>query len=136
MKQQRWLFIASILTVVMLGCAQGFTAQSAQQELKKLNPFTGNEVAIKEGRQLYLQSGCPGCHGSGGGGAMAGATSLLSDSWKFGGDDETYFNVIKGIYPGQTMPAVFGTILTDEQIWKTITWIRSIYKGDPDRIVW
>lgn len=159
MKQKKWLLVTSILAVVTLGCAQSLIAQSQpepaktptpaqqpatpeapapadQQKPKKLNPFTGNEEAIKEGRQLYLQSGCPGCHGSGGGGAMAGATAFIRDTWKFGGDDETYFKVTKGTYPGQTMPAVFGAILKDEEIWKMIAWIRSIYKGDPDRIVW
>ena len=164
MRRKKWLLVTSTLAVVMLGCAQSLTAQNQkepakaaeygqaqsgqqpkgseapapadQQKPKKLNPFTGNEDAIKEGRQLYLQSGCPGCHGSGGGGAMPGATPLLGDGWKFGGDDETYFKVIKGTYPGQTMPAVFGAVLTDEQIWKTIAWIRSVYKGDSDRIVW
>lgn len=159
MRQKKWLLTTSVLALVMLGCAQSITAQSQQepakteapgqqpkaseapapadqQKPKKLNPFTGNPDAIKEGRQLYLQAGCPGCHGSGGGGAMAGATPFIRDAWKFGGDDGTYFKVIKGIYPGQTMPAVFGANLTDEQIWKIIAWIRSIYKGDPDRIVW
>ena len=158
MRQKKWLLITSVLTFVMLGCVQSLTAQNQepakteapgqqpkaseapasadQQKPKKLNPFTGNEEAIKEGRQLYLQSGCPGCHGSGGGGAMAGATAFIRDTWKFGGDDETYFKVTKGTYPGQTMPAVFGAILSDEQVWKIIAWVRSIYKGDPERIVW
>jgi mono/diheme cytochrome c family protein len=159
MRQRKWILITSTLAVVMLGCAQSITAQpqqdppkvavpdqqpkasdapapADQQKPKKLNPFTGNEAAIKEGRQLYLQAGCPGCHGSGGGGAMAGATAFIRDTWKFGGDDETYFKVTKGTYPGQTMPAVFGAVLTDEQVWKIIAWIRSIYKGDPERIVW
>lgn len=159
MRRRKSLLGTLILAFVMLGCVQSITAQNQkepvkaeesgqqpkgseaptptdQQKPKKLNPFTGNADAIKEGRQLYLQSGCPGCHGSGGGGAMAGATPFIRDSWKFGGDDDTYFKVIKGTYPGQTMPAVFGATLTDEQTWKIIAWIRSIYKGDPDRVVW
>lgn len=164
MRQKKSLVATLILTVVMLGCAQSLTAQTQKepekavesgqtpsvqqpkgsetpapagpQKPKKLNPFTGNPDAIKEGRQLYLQTGCPGCHGSGGGGAMAGATPLLGGRWKFGGDDETLFKVIKGTYPGQTMPAVFGAVLKDEQIWKIIAWIRSVYKGDPQEIVW
>lgn len=107
-----------------------------QEKPKKLNPFTGNEEAIAEGRKLYMQAGCPGCHGAGGGGGMAGALPLFDDVWKFGGDDETLFKLIKGTYPGQTMPAVFGAVLPDEQIWKIIAWIRSLYKGDPDLIVW
>ncbi|MDE2321875.1 MAG: c-type cytochrome [candidate division NC10 bacterium] len=159
MGRKKSLFAISILTVMMLGCGQSLTAQAQQepakpvengqqpkgseasatvdqQKPKKLNPFTGNADAVTEGRQLYLQSGCPGCHGSGGGGAMAGATPLLGGRWKFGGDDETLFKVIKGTYPGQTMPAVFGAVLKDEQIWKIIAWIRSVYKGDPQEIVW
>lgn len=159
MRQKKSLLVTLILAFVMLGCVQSLTAQTQKepvkteesgqqpkgseapapadpQKPKKINPFTGNADAIKEGRQLYLQSGCPGCHGSGGGGAMAGATAFIRDAWKFGGDDETYFKVTKGIYPGQTMPAVFGSILKDEEIWKIIAWIRSIYKGDPDRVVW
>ncbi|MBZ0169044.1 mxaG (cytochrome c1) involved in methanol dehydrogenase (mxaG3) [Candidatus Methylomirabilis lanthanidiphila] len=164
MRQKKSLVAMLILTLVTLGCVQSLTAQTQQepakatepgqapsvqqptgsvapapadqQKPKKLNPFTGNPDAIKEGRQLYLQNGCPGCHGSGGGGAMAGATPFIRDSWKFGGDDDTYFKVIKGTYPGQTMPGVFGANLTDEQTWKIIAWIRSIYKGDPERIVW
>ncbi len=159
MRQKKPLLVTLILAFVMFGCVQSLTAQSQKepakieesgqqpkgseapapadpQKPKKLNPFTGNADAIKEGRQLYLQSGCPGCHGSGGGGAMAGATAFIRDTWKFGGDDETYFKVTKGTYPGQTMPAVFGAILSDEQVWKIIAWIRSIYKGDPERISW
>lgn len=107
-----------------------------QEKPKKLNLFTGNPGAIAEGRKLYMQSGCPACHGAGGGGGMAGALPLFDDVWKFGGDDKTLFQLIKGTYPGQTMPAVFGAVLTDEQAWKIIAWIRSIYKGDPDLMVW
>ncbi len=34
------------------------------------------------------------------------------------------------------MPSGFGKVLTDEQIWKILSWIRSVYKGDPSKIVW
>jgi len=124
--------------------AQGAQAQSQQPQAPaataaqaapgaKKNPFTGNEEAIKEGRAIYLQSGCSGCHGMGGGGM---GPALLDDDWKFGGDDETLFKLIRGDLPQQTMPAVFGKVLTEEQVWKIIAWIRSIYKGDPARVKW
>ena len=105
----------------------------AQQGPAKRNPFTGNAEAIKEGRAIYMQSGCNGCHGMGGGGM---GPAILDDNWKFGGDDETLFKLIKGQVPNQTMPAVFGAILTEEQVWKILAWVRSIYKGDPSKIVW
>lgn len=107
-------------------------AQS-QEKPKKLNPFTGNAEAITEGRAIYMQSGCNGCHGMGGGGM---GPAILDDNWKFGGDDETLFKLIRGDLPQQTMPAVFGKVLTEEQVWKIIAWVRSIYKGDPGLVVW
>ena len=100
---------------------------------KKLNPCIGIAEVLPEGRTIWMQTGCPGCHGMGGGGMCP---SVMDDQWKFGGDDETVFKLIKGTYPGQTMPNVFGLLLKDEQIWKIIAWMRSIYKGDPDLIVW
>jgi cytochrome c(L) len=108
------------------------TAQN-QQGPKKRNPFTGNAEAIAQGRMIWMQSGCNGCHGMGGGGM---GPSVMDDAWKWGGDDETLFKLIKGQLPNQTMPAVFGAVLTEEQVWKIIAWVRSIYKGDPDKIIW
>ena len=95
--------------------------------------FTDPE-AIKEGRALFIKSGCSACHGVGGGGGMG--PPLLGYKWKFGGDDETLFRLIRGEIPRQTMPAVFGKVLKDEQIWKILAYIRSLYRGDPAEIVW
>ena len=108
-------------------------APSEPGKPKKLNPCLGIPEAIAEGRTIWMQTGCPGCHGMGGGGMCP---SVMDDQWKFGGDDETVFKLIKGTYPGQTMPNVFGMLLKDEQIWKMMAWIRSIYKGDQSNIVW
>jgi len=61
---------------------------------------------------------------------------LLDDVWKFGGDDETLFKLIRGEIPEQTMPAVFGKVLKDDEIWKILAYIRSLYRGDPSKVVW
>lgn len=107
-------------------------AQSANQ-VKKLNPYTGKAEAIKEGRAIYLKYGCSGCHGVGGGGGMG--PPVTDDVWKFGSDDETLFKLIKGDIPTSTMPKVFGT-MSDEEIWKMIAYIRSVYAGDQSKINW
>ena len=99
----------------------------------KLNPCMGIPEAVVEGRTIWMQTGCSGCHGMGGGGM---GPSVMDDQWKFGGEDEAVLKLIKGSIQGQTMPNVFGLLLKDEQIWKIIAWIRSIYKGDPNLIVW
>ena len=100
---------------------------------RKLNPFTGNADMAAEGRTLYFQVGCQGCHGGGGGGGMA--TSVIDEAWTFGSDDEALFRLIKGEVPEQTMPTVY-SVLEDEEIWKILAFIRSVYAGDPGRVDW
>ena len=88
---------------------------------------------VAEGRALYFQVGCQGCHGGGGGGGMA--TSVIDDAWTFGSDDEVLFRLIKGEIPEQTMPTVY-SVLTDDEVWQILAFIRSVYAGDPARIDW
>ncbi len=99
----------------------------------KLNPFTGDADMAAEGRTLYFQVGCQGCHGGGGGGGMA--TSVIDDAWTFGSHDEVLFRLIKGEIPDQTMPTVYD-VLEDDEVWKILAFIRSVYAGDPGRIDW
>jgi cytochrome c(L) len=100
---------------------------------KKLNKYTGNAAAIQDGRTLYLQYGCSGCHGAGGGGGMA--PPLTDDAWKFGSDDQTLFKLIKGQIPEQTMPRVYNDMPEDE-VWKILAFVRSLYAGDPQKVDW
>lgn len=100
---------------------------------KKLNKFAGDPQAVKEGRALYLRYGCAGCHGVGGGGGMG--PPITDDAWKFGSDDESVFKLIKGEIPEQKMPKVFNA-LPEEEVWKMIAYVRSVYAGDPAKVDW
>jgi mono/diheme cytochrome c family protein len=126
---------ALLVSAVCLGpVGLGLAQDSASP--KKLNPYTGKEEAIKAGRTLFLQYGCSGCHGVGGGGGMG--PPLIKDNggtWKFGSSDEVLFKLIRGEIPQQTMPKVFGQ-LPDEEVWKIIAYVRSLYGGDPSAINW
>jgi mono/diheme cytochrome c family protein len=62
--------------------------------------------------------------------------SAIDDQWTFGSDDETVFKLIKEEIPNQTMPTTFGSELSEAQIWQVLTYVRSIYKGDPSMIDW
>ena len=126
--------------LVPAGGGSGSASQSAEPEAAaaapapgKRNPFTGNADRVAEGRTLYFQVGCQGCHGGGGGGGMA--TSVIDDAWTFGSDDDVLFRLIKGEIPEQTMPTVY-SVLEDEEVWKVLAFIRSVYAGDPGRIDW
>jgi cytochrome c(L) len=125
-----------ILALLALGLVFGHLSMAAEQTTapKKLNPHTGDPAAIKAGRTIWQQVGCSGCHGAGGGGGMC--PSVIDDQWTFGSDDETLFRLIKGEIPHQTMPTMFGSELTDDQIWQVLAYVRSIYKGDPSKVNW
>jgi hypothetical protein len=53
----------------------------------------------------------------------------------FGSHDELLYNLIKGQVPDQTMPKDFST-LPDDDIWKILAFVRSLYKGDPEKVNW
>jgi cytochrome c(L) len=133
-KQVPLCWLVGLLVVGLLGAHLSMVAAEGPARPEKLNPYTGNAEAIQQGRTLYLQNGCSACHGAGGGGGMGPA--LLDDEWKFGSDDLTLVKLIKGELPQQTMPAAFGGVLKDDEIWKIIAFVRSLYQGDPNKIDW
>jgi mono/diheme cytochrome c family protein len=98
------------------------------------NPFAKSAQAVIDGRKIYLKQGCSGCHGMGGGGGMG--KPLIDDEWRFGSDDQTLFKLIRGEIPNQTMPNAIGKVLTDDEIWKVLLYVRSVYAGDPSKINW
>lgn len=84
------------------------------------NPFAGKAEAAKEGRQIFLQTGCYNCHGleaKGGGIAPDLTVSKL--------DPQQMFRTIRDGRPGTLMPS-WGKELDADHIWKVITYLRSI----------
>ncbi len=108
-------------------------ATQAGSNPKKLNPFTGESAAIADGKKLWFKYNCYGCHGTQGGGGMG--ASLIDALWQYGGDDASVFNTIKN---GQGQMPALGQManIPDEEIWKIIAYMRSLYQGDPDKVVW
>ena len=123
--------IAAVGSILLVQLVPASTAQSPAA--KKVNPFTGNAQAIKEGRALYLRYNCSGCHGVGGGGGMA--MPLIDETWKFGSSDETLFKLIKGEIPESTMPKTWNSLEPDE-VWKIVAYVRSLYAGDSSKVDW
>jgi mono/diheme cytochrome c family protein len=113
------------------------------------NPFTDNAEAIAEGKKLYLSYSCNGCHGGGGGGGMC--PPLTNERFVYGSDDDTIFRLIsmgsdelqaagykrvqKETVTGP-MPPYMDIIESEEELWKVIAYIRSVYKGRAEKRDW
>jgi len=111
------------------------------------NPYTGQPDKIAQGRELFMSYSCSGCHGGTGGGGMC--PPINDDVWFYGIDDDTLFRLItlgsadmlKAGFdrlggPGLSMPPFGALIKSDDELWKIIAWIRSIYTGDPKKKTW
>ena len=121
-----------MMAATVLGALLGVTPLAgAEWPLK--NPCTGNQQAIEEGHQLFLSTGCYSCHGHEATGGVG--PNLTGESWIYKPTDETLFRTIRNGREGTNMAGWSDTLSSDE-IWKIIAFIRSIYKGDPSKIVW
>lgn len=97
------------------------------------NPYTGDLTAIEQGQQLWADTGCYSCHGETAEGAVG--PDLTDDLWVYRPTDKTLFRAIAKGRSGTNMVGWSSSLAPDE-IWKLIAYIRSLYKGDPKKIIW
>ena len=97
------------------------------------NPYTGDPAAIEEGQRLWAKAGCYSCHGETAEGAVG--PDLTDDEWTYRPTDATLFKAIAVGRSGTNMVA-WGNQLDPDEIWKIIAYLRSLYKGDPEKIIW
>jgi cytochrome c oxidase cbb3-type subunit 3 len=90
------------------------------------NPLGNDRNVLQEGRRLFVQYNCSGCHGGRAGGGMG--PSLRDEIWIYGKTPGKIFNSIaEGRAHG--MPA-WGTRLPDRQIWALVAYIQSLRTKD------
>ena len=108
------------------------SSQEVGAEAAKLNPYTGNPKAIAEGEELYKLLNCYSCHGLRGGGGMG--PNLTDEQWKEGTGSDT--RVMAQVMTGRSkMPGYDGAI-TEDEAWKVIAYVRTLYKGDRSTVEW
>lgn len=110
------------------------------------NPYKDYKAVSEAGHKKFMGAGCNGCHGGGGGGGMC--PPLTNDVWVYGSDDDTLFRLIALGTEGLGMPRKgrenvkgpmppHGEIVkTQDDMWKIISWIRTVYKYDPKGQPW
>lgn len=114
------------------------------QEVKKgdlKNPYADQvDKVAEDGHHIFLGLSCNGCHGGGGGGGMC--PPLTNPVWVYGSDDDTLFRLVTlgsdalqkdyGLTRVGSenvvgpMPAMGSAIKSSDDLWKIISWIRTI----------
>jgi cytochrome c oxidase cbb3-type subunit 3 len=90
--------------------------------MQTTSPFQDNAYGISEGKRLFNNYNCSGCHSNGGGGGMGPA--LIDDKWIYGDGPENLFaTIVEGRPNG--MPAWKGKI-PDAQVWQIVAYIQSM----------
>jgi cytochrome c oxidase cbb3-type subunit 3 len=91
------------------------------------NPLEGQPAAIADGKRLFVQMNCAGCHGYDLGGSMG--PNLKDPYWRYGGSPGAIYRSIAGGHP-QGMPA-WSKALPPDQIWKLVAFIQSYGGATP-----
>jgi cytochrome c oxidase cbb3-type subunit 3 len=85
------------------------------------DPYAGNAYGVSEGKRLYNQFNCSGCHFQGGGGI---GPPLMDAQWIYGSAPENIFETIVEGRPNG-MP-VFRGKLGNDQVWQLVAYVRSM----------
>ena len=85
------------------------------------NEYEENAPAMSEGKRLYENFNCVGCHAHGGGGM---GPALMDAKWLYGSAPEQVFaTIVEGRPNG--MPSFRGKIV-DYQLWQIVAYVRSM----------
>lgn len=83
--------------------------------------YEDNAYHVSEGKRLYSNFNCVGCHAHGGGDV---GPALMDDAWIYGGEiDQIFSSIVEGRPNG--MPA-FGTRIPGQQTWQIAAYVRSM----------
>jgi cytochrome c oxidase cbb3-type subunit 3 len=88
--------------------------------------YERNAWHMSQGKQIYEQFNCTGCHAHGGGDI---GPPLMDDEWIYGGElDQVYLTIAEGRPNG--MPAFAGAI-PSQQLWQLSAYVRSMSGHGP-----
>ena len=91
------------------------------RQINLRSEYEENAYAVSEGKRLFKQYNCAGCHAQGGG---AIGPALMDDQWVYGSEPENiYATIVEGRPNG--MPAFGGKVGTT-QVWQLVAYVRSL----------
>jgi len=125
------LIILTVAVVFANGAEAVKTGWFAEEEAVEKNPFTSDPNAATEGKKIYSKH-CAKCHGADGKGGGASSESMQIELPDFT-DGATTGRMPDGglfwkIRSGQFEMPPFQVVLKDDEIWKVVTYIRTLAK--------
>ena len=124
--------ISSLIAGLPVHAGAGDSGSPAT-DIPTKNPFPVDAKTAKEGKKLWRKGGCYSCHGGNAEGGVG--PSLQDDVWVYKPTDTMLFKTIAKGRAGTVMVG-WEKDLSSDEIWKIISYIRSIYTGDPTKIIW
>ncbi|MFQ5666107.1 MAG: ethylbenzene dehydrogenase-related protein [Candidatus Binatia bacterium] len=130
------------LVAYIKSLSPSFTEKPAAPVAIPAPPPLTAEMA-RAGKQLYIDAGCNSCHGPDGAGDGPSAEGLKddwgfpiapqdlrrADRFKAGAAPQSIYRVLAVGMGGTPMPA-FGDVLTKEQSWQLVAYVRSLARKD------
>ena len=131
-----WKFLCRGLGIILAICVMQsavFAADEIAPEDWEKNKLNGDATAIAAGKAHWKNIGCYACHGRKAEGGVG--PSLSDDIWIYKPTDKMVYNAIARGRSGTNM-VWWSKDLTPRQIWELVAFIRSLYIGDPEKIIW
>jgi cytochrome c oxidase cbb3-type subunit III len=120
-EERRFREMAPAATATNVAAATNLQPGPTYSVAQTNGPYQYNAYAISEGKTLYNQFNCVGCHSNGGGGM---GPPLMDDKWIYGSDPASVFaTIVEGRPNG--MPSWRGR-LSNAQVWRLVAYVRSL----------
>jgi len=124
------IFSALIANVTLAQAPKEWESPPSSNELK--NPFKGDATAILDGKKIFM-SMCAVCHGETGKGNGAASVAIMPHPANFLSisiENESDGSIFWKLTEGRPPMASYKTLLTDDQRWKLVTFIRDLEEKD------
>jgi cytochrome c oxidase cbb3-type subunit 3 len=116
------------LTVALVTLSPGGTPP-VTESTNKGEAYAEDPQKIGDGKQLFTQMNCVGCHSHGGGG-MGPPLTKPQNEWIYGSSIENIVSTVREGRP-KGMPSFRGK-LPDDQIWEVAAYVHSLVNGAPE----
>jgi cytochrome c oxidase cbb3-type subunit 3 len=116
------------LVVALVTLSPGGTP-AATESTSKGEAYAKDPQKIGDGKQLFTQMNCVGCHSHGGGG-MGPPLTKPQNEWIYGDSIENIVSTVREGRP-KGMPSFRGK-LPDDQIWEIAAYVHSLVNGEPE----